>query len=68
MRKNALGTTVIQVGSNIVLDFAGRILTDYGVTVVKTADCLSGGKYTSDPNLDANKMYKITKVASARTV
>lgn len=54
--KNALGITIIQAGSNLVLDFAGRILTDYGVTVVKTTDCISNLSYKNDPNLDSNKM------------
>jgi hypothetical protein len=37
MKRNALSMTVIQMGNGLLIDTMGRILSDYGFTVIKTA-------------------------------
>lgn len=60
MRKNALEIIVVQGGGNLILDYSSNILSDYGVSIVKTADNLKSSlAYISDPNLNRNKMYHI---------
>lgn len=55
MQKNSLRIEVIQAGDGLLLDSMGRILSDFGFTIQKTSDKISGPEYISSPSLDVGK-------------
>ena len=67
MRVGALQLKVVQAGNGLLLDTMGRILADYGFSVIKTADPTAEVGYQPDIDLDTNKVLLTSKLFSPET-
>lgn len=64
MIPGSLSAKILQGGNGLLLDSMGRILSDFGCTVLKSADWTDSPSYKEDPVLDKHKSLLHSKVLS----